>query len=154
MCWDKSNLTERTSYKARYAEVRLNSVRYKWVPANLQITGGPTTTPGGVGIYRIVVIDTVDVDGPDNTTLPSIIEMSSHAYQIDHFKPGVGFKNSYEYLKMGNAQNEFFTTNLNSFTDDGGCTSFVIDYVGCPPSMILGTMWAEYSLTYRGRKVT
>lgn len=151
--WDKTNLTERSAFALRYAEFRLNSVRYKWIPSNLQITGGPTTTPGGCGITSITVMDVVDVDGPDNTTLPQEIQISSHALQIDHFKMGYGFKNSYEYLRSGNVNFEFVPTSTTNFTNDAGATSFLIEYVGLPPSMSLGTMWVEYNFTYRGRKI-
>lgn len=70
VAWNTCNITERTTYIANFAEMRLNWVKFRWMPSNLTILGGPTTAVTALaGLATALVIDTTNVDGPDNTTI-------------------------------------------------------------------------------------
>lgn len=50
--------------------MRLNWVKFRFMPCNLTIVGGPTTAvTAQSGVASALVIDTTNLDGPDNTTI-------------------------------------------------------------------------------------
>jgi len=68
--WDNGNITERLDYLALYSEMRLDWLRFKYIPCNLTVLGGPTTAVTGVaGVASTVMIDTTRAEGPDNASI-------------------------------------------------------------------------------------
>jgi len=70
--WDNGNLTERLDYLGLYSEMRLDWLRFKYIPCNMTIVGlgGPSgASVQGTGVTSALMIDTTSPTGPDNNTV-------------------------------------------------------------------------------------